>query len=216
MANRQPILKHADLWRAIDELAAKHEMSTSGLARQAGLDPTSFNMSKRVSDDGKRRWPSTASLAKILNATDTPFSTFAALIEREYPAGRERRLPALPATTAETDGHFDAEGRPLAAGWDEVLFPNLADPDCYLLEIDGKRWEPAYRDGDQLVVSPGEVPRRGDRVVARTAEGSFVFGQLRRRSERTILLAALDPGGESLTLDPKQVAWMSRIVWASQ
>ena len=216
MANRQPILKHADIWRAIDRLAAKHGMSTSGLARRAGLDPTSFNKSKRVTADGKRRWPSTASLAKILNATDTPLSNFVALIEQEYPAGQTRRFPSLPATAAETGSHFDTEGRPLAAGWDEVLFPNLADPDCFLLEIDGKRWEPAYRDGDQLVVSPGESLRRGDHVVARTAEGSFVFGQLRRRSVRSIELAALDSGGESLTLDAKQVAWMSRINWASQ
>ncbi len=210
------MLKHADIWRAIDGLAAKHGLSTSGLARRAGLDPTSFNKSKRASDDGKRRWPSTASLAKILNVTGTPFSAFAALVEGEYPEGEVRRLPSLLATAAETGTYFDAAGKPLAVGWDEVLFPNLADPDCFLLEIDGKRWEPAYRDGDQLVISPRESLRRGDRVVVRTAEGSFVFGQLRRRSVRSIELAALDSGGEPLTLDAKQVAWMSRIIWASQ
>ena len=210
------MLKHADVWRAIDVLAAKHGLSTSGLARRAGLDPTSFNKSKRVSEDGKRRWPSTASLAKILNATGTPFSAFAALVEGEYPEGEVRRLPFLPATAAETGAYFDATGKPLAVGWDEVLLPNLADPDCFLLEIDAKGWEPAYRDGDQLVISPRESLRRGDRVVVRTAEGSFVFGQLRRRSVRSIELAALDSGGESLTLDAKQVAWMSRIIWASQ
>jgi phage repressor protein C with HTH and peptisase S24 domain len=210
------MLKHADLWRAIDRLAAKHGLSTSGLARRAGLDPTSFNKSKRVSGGGKRRWPSTVSLAKILNATGTRFSAFVALIEREHPEGEVCRLPSLPATAAQTGSHFDAEGKPLAAGWDEVLFPNLTDPDCYLLEIDGKGWEPAYGDGDQLVVSPGESLRRGDRVVARTAEGSFVFGRLRRRSVRKIELAAPDSGGGSVTLDPKQVAWMSRIVWVSQ
>ena len=210
------MLKHADIWRAIDGLAAKHGMSTSGLARRAGLDPTSFNKSKRVLDDGKRRWPNTASLAKILNATSTPLSTFVALIEEGYPPGGPRRLPALPVTTAETGGHFDAEGKPLAAGWDEVWFPNLADPDCFMLEIDGQRWEPAYRDGDQLVVSPGENLRRGDRAVARTVEGSFVFGTLRRRSVRSIELAAPGSDGGSLTFDTEQIAWISRIVWASQ
>ena len=111
MENRQPILKHADIWRAIDRLAAKHGISTSGLARRAGLDPTSFNKSKRVLDDGKRRWPNTASLAKILNATSTPLSTFVALIEEGYPPGVPRRLPALPITTAQNGGHFDAEGK---------------------------------------------------------------------------------------------------------
>ena len=210
------MLKHADIWRAIDRLAAQHGLSTSGLARRAGLDPTSFNKSKRVTADGKRRWPSTASLAKVLNATGTPFSDFVAMIESKIPEGQARRLPTLPVTAAETGDHFDAEGKPLAVGWDEVLFPHLVDPDCYVLEIDGQRLEPAYRDGDQLVVSPGESLRRGDRVVARTVAGTFVFGRLLRRRVGAIELAALDPGGGSITIDAEHVAWMSRIVWASQ
>jgi len=62
-------MRHDDIWRAIDTLAAEHGLSPSGLARTAGLDPTSFNLSKRRSTDGKFRWPSTQSLAKILTAT---------------------------------------------------------------------------------------------------------------------------------------------------
>jgi len=42
------MLKHGDVWRAIDPLAAKNGLSASGLARRAGLDPTSFNKSKRA------------------------------------------------------------------------------------------------------------------------------------------------------------------------
>ena len=43
--------------------------SASGLAKRAGLDPTSFNKSKRVTGEGRPRWPSTESLAKVLEAT---------------------------------------------------------------------------------------------------------------------------------------------------
>ena len=62
-------MKHEDIWRALDTLAAEHGMSTSGLARRAGLDPTTFNPSKRRMPDGRARWPSTESLAKVLLAT---------------------------------------------------------------------------------------------------------------------------------------------------
>ena len=58
-----PMYTHRDIWRAIDRLAQTFGYSPSGLAKQAGLDPTSFNKSKRQSADGKPRWPSTESIA---------------------------------------------------------------------------------------------------------------------------------------------------------
>ena len=45
----------------------------------AGLDPTTFNKSKRGTANGKLRWPSTESLAKVLAATGASFEEFAAL-----------------------------------------------------------------------------------------------------------------------------------------
>ena len=49
--------------------ASEHGMSCSGLARRSGLDPTTFNKSKRFSKYEQPRWPSTGSIAKILSAT---------------------------------------------------------------------------------------------------------------------------------------------------
>lgn len=75
------MLSHEDIWNAIDRLAQTFGYSPSGLAKQAGLDPTSFNKSKRLSPDGKPRWPSTESIAKILNVTGATMTEFIALIE---------------------------------------------------------------------------------------------------------------------------------------
>jgi orotate phosphoribosyltransferase len=75
------MLSHEDVWTAIDRLAQTFGYSPSGLAKQAGLDPTSFNKSKRMSPDGKPRWPSTESLAKILAVTGATMSEFIGLIE---------------------------------------------------------------------------------------------------------------------------------------
>ena len=74
---------HKDIWRGIDRLASSFGYSASGLAKKAGLDPTSFNKSKRLSPDGKPRWPSTESLAKILSVTGATMSDFIALIGAE-------------------------------------------------------------------------------------------------------------------------------------
>ena len=59
-------MQHSQIWRAIDALAARRGLSPSGLARAAGLDPTTFNKSKREATDGRPRWPSTESLARAL------------------------------------------------------------------------------------------------------------------------------------------------------
>ncbi len=81
----QPPLTHAGVWQAIDRLAEKHGMSASGLARRAGLDPTSFNKSKRTSKDGKPRWPSTETVAKVLEATGETFAEFVVLTDSGGP-----------------------------------------------------------------------------------------------------------------------------------
>ena len=57
------------IWKAIENLAGAYNLSCSGLARQSGLDPTIFNKSKRWTKEGKPRWPSTHSLAKIMAST---------------------------------------------------------------------------------------------------------------------------------------------------
>ena len=57
------MLTHDQIWNAIDRLAARAGLSPSALAKRAGLDPTTFNKSKRITPDGRERWPSTESVA---------------------------------------------------------------------------------------------------------------------------------------------------------
>ena len=50
-------------------------------AKAAGLDPTTFNKSKRITVEGRPRWPSTESISKALTATGTTLQNFVALVE---------------------------------------------------------------------------------------------------------------------------------------
>lgn len=209
------MLSHDQIWSAIDGLAARYGLSPSGLARKAGLDPTSLNRSKRVGPDGRLRWPSTESIAKILEATGASLDEFMANLER---GGRRapRGLPLLGFAQAGQGGYFDDGGFPAGTGWDEVAFPDMGDDRFYALEISGESMMPLYRDGDVIIVSPTAAPRRGDRVVVRTTEGEVMVKELKRRTVRTVELRSLNPDHADRVLSLADVSWMARVMWASQ
>jgi phage repressor protein C with HTH and peptisase S24 domain len=218
-----PGMRHEDVWRAIDTLAAENGLSASGLAKRAGLDPTSFNPSKRMTRESRPRWPSTESVAKVLVATGATLEAFTALVSGARAlsgavAGRisSRRIPLIGLAQAGSNGYFDDGGYPVGGGWDEVSLPDLPDPNSYALEISGDSMEPVFRDGDIVVVSPAAPTRRNDRVVVRTVAGEVMAKQLSRRSARRIELRSLNPEHPDRSFDLGEVAWVHRIVWASQ
>lgn len=205
-------MRHTDIWRGLDRLAAHHELSASGLAKLAGLDPTAFNPSKRKSKDGRPRWPSTESVARALSAVGAGFDDLAALIEGK----RGATAPLLGLAQAGNDGFFDDAGFPAGAGWDEVRFPGLGTESVYALEITGDSMEPAYRAGDRIIISPEAPTRRGDRVVVKTAEGEVMAKLLGQRTEKQIELISLNPAYAPRTFTPQDISWIARILWASQ
>src|SRR3954447_17692201 len=217
-------MKHEDVWRALDTLAAENGLSASGLAKRSGLDATTFNPSKRRMPDGRNRWPSTESLAKVLDATGASLEAFTALVTGARALSSSgggarpvvRRVPLIGLAQAGGEGYFDDGGYPVGGGWDEVSLPEIADPNAYALEISGDSMEPVYRDGDQVIVSPAAPIRRGDRVVVRTVAGKVMAKQLARRSARRVELKSLNPEHPDYSFDLTEVAWIHRIVWASQ
>lgn len=207
-------MNHAQIWRAIDALATRRNMSASGLARAAGLDPTTFNKSKRQAPDGKPRWPSTESISRALAAAEASWDEFAALLAgRDSGAGRA--IPIVGMARAGADGFFDESGFPVGAD-ETVRFPDLGEDRVYALEIAGDSMEPTYRAGDIVIVQPGAPVRRGDRVVVRTRAGEVMAKVLGRRNEQTIELVSLNPVHKPRELPASDVEWIARILWASQ
>jgi phage repressor protein C with HTH and peptisase S24 domain len=212
------MLTHTSIWQAIDSLAAEHGMSVSALARRSGLDPTTFNRSKRLSRDGKPRWPSTESVAKILSATG---STLPDLVNHIAEAGdgmrfSGRRIPVIAMTRANMHGIFDDAGYPSGDAWEEVDYPDIADPYTFALKIVGDAMAPVLREGDLVVVSPSAGVRRGDRVIVRTIQGDVLAMELARRTATRIELRAINPNHQDIEFDTRNIAWISRIIWIGQ
>jgi phage repressor protein C with HTH and peptisase S24 domain len=207
-------MQHGQIWRAIDAVAERRGMSASGLARAAGLDPTTFNKSKRQAPDGKPRWPSTESVARALAAAETTWDEFAALLAgRDGGAGRA--VPIVGMARAGADGFFDEQGFPVGAD-ETVRFPDLGEDRVYALEIAGDSMEPMYRAGDVVIVQPGAAVRRGDRVVVRTSGGEVMAKLLGRRNEQMVELISLNPAHAPREVPAGEIDWIARIVWASQ
>jgi phage repressor protein C with HTH and peptisase S24 domain len=216
-----PMLTHAQVWSALDRLAVRAGLSASGLARRAGLDPTTFNKSKRITPQGRARWPSTESIAKALTATGTTLEAFVGLVQGTGNDGSGggisvRGVPLLGFAKAGSGGYFDDGGFPAGDGWDEIAFPAADNEHAYALKISGQSMEPAYRDGDVIVVSPETPTRRGDRVVVKTRSGEVMAKELRRATAKTIELKSLNAEHADRTIATSDVLWMARIVWASQ
>src|ERR1700722_16716147 len=206
------MLTHAQIWAAIDALASLAGTSPSGLAKRAGLDPTTFNKSKRVTSDQRQRWPSTESVAKCLAATGVTLDQFVALIGGA-PRGAARTMPMIPFEQAGEGNRFDERGFPDGAGWDDFGFPAVEDRNAYALEISGDALRPAYRDGTFIIVSPAASIRRGDRVVVKVRSGEVIARELARKTSKAIELKSLNPGQPDRTLATEDYLWIARIVW---
>ena len=211
------MFSHKQVWAAIDTIADRYGYSASGLAKKAGLDPTSFNPSKRHGPDGRPRWPTTESVARVLTASNASVEEFMDLLTgRKGQPPRRRQIPLIGLAQAGKGGFFDDSGFPVGASWDEIDAPGVVDQNAYALEITGDSMHPVYREGDTVIVSPNMTIRKGDRVIAKTKDGQVMAKILQRQTAKTVELASFNPEHQTKTYDMKDIDWIARIVWASQ
>lgn len=210
---------HDSIWLAIDHLANSLGYSTSGLAKRAGLDPTTFNRSKRLGPDGKPRWPSTESIARVLDSTNSTMADFLSLIEAGTTGHKtQAMIPLLGLTQALQDHHFDINGAPKGSGWDMIHFPHPQgiEQKIYALEIGTDIIHPFFRAGDRLIVVQDAAIRRGDRVVVKTQSGDLLLQELVRQTAGKIDLKSLTAPHTETSHSMKNILWVARIVWISQ
>jgi len=210
------MLTHGRIWEAIDSLAKQHGLSTSGLAKRAGLDPTTFNKSKRFSVEGKPRWPSTESLAKILSATNSSLAEFVGMVQGEISNRASELLLPLIGTVEVGANGGPAHELSLDSAADVVPFPGADVGRVYAFRIQGDSMLPAYRSGDIVIVSPEVAIRGGDRVVTRTQNGETLASEFVGKSPEQVMLRSFNGAMSNRAVDNRDISWIARIVWASQ
>lgn len=210
------MLRHEDIWNAIDRLAHDRGLTASGLARRAGLDPTTFNKSKRITREGKPRWPSTESIAKILDATNASLTEFLGFLSTEPKVDGRRVLPLISSAEVSEAVAFDAGVVCSEREIDEISFPDAVDCRSCAIEVANGHLSPPYREGDILVVSPTAQVRRGDRVLVRTNDARMFAAEVVRRTVRRMTLRPLHSEHAPESFNADQISWLVRILWASQ
>ncbi len=178
----------------------RNGLSPSGLAKRAGLDPTTFNKSKRVPRRAAAlAW--TESLSKILEATQTSMADFVTLID-EAPSTQPRlpevRLKSIRLSKI-TSESFDRSGFPDAGGWEDVEFPSIEDPRAYIIELDKDVARNFCRPGSLLVISPSSSVRRHDRIMIKLKDDTLTFGTIKRKAAQQYTIA---DSGDQKTKQP--------------
>lgn len=213
------MLTHEQIWKAVDRLATNFGYSPSGLAKKSGLDPTSFNKSKRFGPDGKPRWPSTESISRILGATGATMSDFISLVDNQEASNNALTIPVTSFKQAGGQGFFDKNGYPVGNNWNEINFPeynSAGGNEVYGLEISDDYIAPLYRKGDVLLLSPKSKMQTGDRIVLKMSNGDLLIKELLKQSASSIEVASLNNKSENKKINTKDIAWTARIIWASQ
>jgi CheY-like chemotaxis protein len=124
------MFSNAQIWNAIDSLAALNGLSTSRLSVESGMDATALNKSKRTGADGRPRWVSTETIAKILSATRTSPQDFFDMVcgaRANRVSGRARSTAKATILLVDSDPIFSHRmaAELETAGYDVELAPDL-------------------------------------------------------------------------------------------
>ena len=213
------MLTHKQVWDGIDKLAAKYQLSASGLAKRSGLDPTTFNKSKRITKQGKPRWPSTESVSKVLEATGATMGEFVQLMQGsavETTNSSSTRLKSLTLSQLGSTSALDSSGFPIGTSWEEIDYPLGEDEHTFAIELDREASVPNCRTGDLLLVSPSSSVRRADRVIVRLHDGTFLFGVLARKTSQKMVIVEYESSASERVIATEEIQWMARIISITQ
>lgn len=215
-------LTHAWIWSAIDSLARRHDLTPSGLARLAGLDPTAFNRSKRFTPEGRPRWPSTESIAKVLQATGTSLDEFTAIefIDRQQASSGRSDVALLKAPIVGVIRNAQVDN------WVPRIHRRIEPPAPratgrpgerrFALAVADDSLEPVYSSGNTIVVSEAVAWRAGDRILIKPTGLPVLPRLLLSANSDGVEVGLLTGDAERLSLRPDDIEWMARIVLVRQ
>lgn len=205
-------MRYEQIWNAVDKLAKINGLSPSGLAKKAGLDSTTFNKSKRIRPDGKKRFPSLESINKIIAVCNITFDQFYKLAEKEIGEEDTNSIPYIKFSSLEKmqDVKLEVE----INKWNKIKFPDNKH-NLYAVELDSKSNSSNYPAGTILIVSQNSEVRRGDKVIVLYNDANIYIGEFIRRTATTIEISHQE-NEKDITLTINNINFINRILWVSQ
>ncbi len=203
-------MKYETIWNAVDNLARSLKLTTSGLAKKAGLDSTTFNKCKRIRPDGKLRWPSLDSINKVLEYCNISFDEF-----YKYGEG-EKCVPTIPfASLSRNFSPQSDENAPDTSDWENIPFP-LGANNTYALEIDTTDYEPVYKQNTLILLLKNSEIRKGDKIGVFLKSGEIMLAEFVRRKPDCIVIQSLKNVWLETSVNIADIAYVNRICWISQ
>lgn len=206
-------MEYEQVWDAVDKLAKLHGLSPSGLAKKAGLDATTFNKSKRMRHDGKKRWPSLDSINKILEACNISFEQFYQLIDEDL-TPKPNGIPFVTYSDLSTHASIKTS-KLITEKWDKVQFPD-SSVNLYAINLDTADFEPLYRKGSTLVATKDLEVRKGDRVIVLLHNKNPLIKEFKHRTTSTIVFGDILNPSQETQVKINDIRLINRIVWAEQ
>ncbi|MDB5490890.1 MAG: peptidase [Micavibrio sp.] len=195
---------HDEIWAAIDRLADTRGLSASGLARQAGLDPTAFNKSKRISPNGKPRWPSTESLSKILAVTHCTMTDLIALMDQSTPAAKPVRM--LSYAHVKVGKLNEKQISSFKAGFE-------TSAESFAITIDDDNLAPLFGEGNVLIADPEARLKTGDRVIFYSRKTGLKSGIIQTAQKKALSILLADEDFKETSFADSDLEWTARIMW---
>lgn len=206
-------MKYETIWNSVDKLARSKGLSPSGLAKLAGLDATTFNKSKRIRPDGKKRWPSLDSVNKLLEVCNISFEQFYNLgcDEEETESGT---IPFIKLSQLGNNPQIEDKFLKTST-WNKVIFPDAREI-FYAAEIDTNDYLPLYRNGSMIILSGNSDIRKGDRVAIFLENNKLILKEFVRRTPAHLVVTDLNNPKDEDNIAIAGVKLINRILWASQ
>jgi phage repressor protein C with HTH and peptisase S24 domain len=202
-------MKQKEIWQAIDLLAKNNGVSVSALAKKAGLDPTSFNKSKRISPLGKPRWPSMESLLKLIESVNISFQDLLNLATNKNISFSQIKIIELSELkkNEKTESIIQNTNKKLSIAHEKG--------ETFAIIINEDGFSPIYKKEKSIIVIKAKKTSKGDRILIKTRDKNIYIGDLVKISALKYEIITI-PSWEIKQIGFEHIEFIGKVLWASQ
>lgn len=136
---------------------------------------------------------------------DIPDAGFSSTVQEDTPVygGGARRIPVIGWAHAGQASTYEE----MAHDWRRYIASDCRDPKAFAVTLEGDSMEPYFREGDELILMPGEEAHSGCYAVCRFNDDGVVFRRIELMGD-IIRLVPLNPRYEPCNYNRSEFSWI--------